>query len=377
MSPRPRSAHVLNVFESRPGNLAAKMADWGKTKDGTKVKSFELDNGNGLKMVAAEYGAVITQLNAPDRAGDQADIVLGFDSLAEYEADSPYFGVTVGRFANRIAHGKFSLDGKEYKLATNETPAGIPAHLHGGLKGFDKQVWSGRELDTPEGPSVEFTLTSPDGDEGYPGAVQITATYTLTYVGALRVEYRATSDKPTPINLAQHSYFNLAGHDQGDVLNQKVTIFADYFTPVGEDLIPTGELRSVVHTPLDFRRAKKIGRDIQKQFDQLQFAGGFDHNWVLRRPYGQFRPAARVVEPGSGRVLEVWTDSPGMQFYSGNFLDGKRKGKGGTIYPQRAGLCLETQHFPDSPNKPQFPSCILRPGEEYYAVTEYRLMVEL
>lgn len=353
------------------------MSDWGKTKDGQSVKSFELDNGNGLTMTIAEYGAVITQLRVPDRHGEAADIVLGYETLAEYEKDSPYFGVTVGRFANRIAKGQFELDGRAYNLKTNEEPAGHPAHLHGGLRGFDKVVWKGEAKDTDAGPSVVMTYTSPDGEEGYPGTLQVTAIHTLTRLGALRVEYIAETDKPTPVNLAQHTYFNLAGHDQGTILDHRLTLFADYFTPVAEDLIPTGVVQKVAHTPMDFRRAKVIGRDIDKTYDQLQFAGGFDHNWVLNRPYGQLRPAARLAHAASGRLLEVWTDLPGIQFYAGNFLDGKRTGKGGVAYPQRAGLCLETQHFPDSPNKPQFPSCILRPGEVYRAVTEYRLMLEL
>lgn len=353
------------------------MSDWGKTKDGKKVELYELDNGNGLTMAVATYGALITKLTAPDAKGDSADIVLGFDTLAEYEKDSPYFGVTVGRFANRIAKGKFTLDGKEYTLATNEEPAGVPAHLHGGKVGFDKVVWDAKLEDTEEGPSIVLTYTSKDGEEGYPGTVETTCRYTLTDLGALRVEYTAVTDKPTPINLAQHSYFNLAGHDSGDILDHKMTIFSDRMTPVGKDLIPTGDTLPVAGTPLDFRAAKRIGRDINKSFDQLEYAGGFDHNWILRKPYGQFRPAARTVESKSGRVLEVWTNLPGIQFYSGNFLDGSIKGKGGAVYPQRAGFCLETQHFPDSPNHPDFPSCILRPGEEYYTITEYRLSVEL
>lgn len=353
------------------------MKEWGKTKDGKKVQLFELDNGNGLKMEVSNYGATVTRLFAPDLHGNQADVVLGFDNLKDYETKSPYFGVPVGRFGNRIANGKFTLDGKEYKVTINDENAGEKGHLHGGTKGFDKVVWEAETRDTDEGPAIVFTHISPDGDEGYPGDLTVTLTYTLTNYNAFRVEFEAFTTKPTPVNMCQHSYFNLAGHDQGDILDHRLTLIANKTTPVAADMIPTGEILSVAKTPLDFRRAKRIGRDIEKEFEQLKFAGGFDHNWVLKKNPEVFCLAARLLDPKSGRTLEVFTDQPGIQFYSGNFLDGTLKGKGGVVYPKRGGLCLETQHFPDSPNHPNFPSTILHPGEKYETVTEYVFGVEM
>jgi len=333
------------------------VVDWG-TVEGKPVKLYTLKNSNGLMMKVTDYGAIITELHAPDRDGTLADIVLGFDDLEGYLKGHPYFGALVGRCANRIAEGTFELDGKSYQLATNDGPN----HLHGGVKGFDKYVWQAETKDTPEGPSIRLTRTSPDGEEGYPGTVQVAVTYTLTDDNALKVEMEATTDAPTVVNLAQHTYWNLAGHDSGDILGHEVQLHADRYTPVDETLIPTGELAPVAGTPFDFTEPKPIGKD-------LKAAGGdpigFDHNFVLDgEPYAM-KWAARVHEPKSGRTIELSCDKPGVQFYTGNFLDGTNVGKGGAVYNQYNGFCLETQNFPDSIHRPEWPSVVLRPGQTY------------
>ena len=306
----------------------------------------------------------------PDRNGQFGDVVLGYDNLADYIKDSPYFGALIGRYGNRIAKGKFTLDGKEYTLAVNNGPNA----LHGGLKGFDKVVWEPRILASPEGPSLELRYMSKDGEEGYPGNLSVTAVYTLTDDNALKLEYTATTDKDTVVNLTQHSYFNLAG--KGDILNHQVMIPADKFTPVDSTLIPTGELKPVDGTPFDFRTPTAIGARIGQDDEQLKFGNGYDHNWVINKPMGQLGLMARVYEPTTGRVLEVWSTEPGLQFYSGNFLDGKITGKGGWVYQFRNGFCMEPQHYPDSPNQPNFPSVVLKPGQVYRNTIIYKFSVQ-
>jgi aldose 1-epimerase len=335
---------------------------------GQPVDIFTLRNANGIEIKATNYGGIITSIVVPDRNGRPGDIVLGFDDLQAYAKDSPYFGAIVGRYGNRIAKGHFTLDGHTYTLAVNNGPN----HLHGGLKGFDKVIWHAEPLAGSTG--LVLSRRSPDGEEGYPGNLDVRVTYRLTDDNRLVIDYHATTDKATPVNLTQHSYFNLAG--EGDVLGHELTIDADRYTPVDANLIPTGELAPVEGTPFDFRKSTAIGARIDTPNPQLKNAGGYDHNWVLNRKGTGLQLAARVVEPKTGRTLEVSTTQPGLQFYSGNFLDGTLKGKGGRVYVKHAWLCLETQHFPDSPNHPDFPSTILRPGEQYDTQTVFRFGVQ-
>jgi aldose 1-epimerase len=342
---------------------------FGRTEAGTPVELFVLTNAGGMQVEVIGFGATITALRVPDRDGRMADVVLGYDRLEGYDRRHPYFGSLVGRYANRIAGGTFTLDGRAYTLAKNNGPN----HLHGGLVGFDQIVWDAEPLAGAVG--VRFTRTSPDGEEGYPGNLAVRVTYTLSDASELSVDYEATTDKPTPVNLTQHSYFNLAGHDSGPILDHELVIHADRYTPVDEGLIPTGELAPVEGTPFDFRTATAVGARIDQPHEQLQRGAGYDHNFVLRRTGDGLQPAARLVERRSGRVLDVATTEPGLQFYAGNFLDGSDRGKGGVAYARRSGLCLETQHFPDSPNQPSFPSTILRPGETYRSRTVFRFGV--
>jgi aldose 1-epimerase len=309
----------------------------------------------------------------PDRNGKFDDVALGFANLDGYLKNPPFFGPIVGRYANRIAKGRFTLAGKTYTLAINNHPN----HLHGGVRGFDKVVWKAESFKKDDLVGIVFSHTSPDSDEGYPGALSLRVTYTLTPLNALEVEYEATTNKATPVNLTQHTYFNLAGEGVGDVLDHVVTIHASRYTPVDSTLIPTGELASVEGTPLDFRTPFAIGARISDNHPQIRYGNGYDHNFVLDRTSDQLAPAAHVLEPVSGRVLEVSTTEPGMQFYTGNFLDGTLTGKSGHVYKQRMGFCLETQHFPDSPNKPNFPNTILRPGEMYRSKTVFSFSVQL
>jgi aldose 1-epimerase len=356
-----------------PVGLAASPGDldkmeFGKTPDGQTVVLYTLKNGKLLAKVMT-YGAILTELHTPDRDGKLADVVLGFDNLKAYLGSHPYFGSTVGRVANRVAGGKFTLEGKEYTLAKNNGPHS----LHGGSKGFDKAVWKAEEVASPDGPSVKFTHTSPDGDEGYPGNLSVSVTYTLTEK-ALRIDYKATTDKATPVNLTHHSYFNLAGPASGPVLDHELMIAADSHTPGDETLIPTGAIAPVAGTPLDFRKPTPIGSRI----DQIKADPvGYDHNYVLNgHDSGKPTPAARVHDPKSGRIMEVFTTEPGVQFYTGNFLDGTITGKGGVVYKKHGALCLEAQHFPDSVNHPTFPSTILEPGKTYTQTTTYQFSAE-
>jgi aldose 1-epimerase len=335
------------------------------TPAGQPVELFTLTNPHGIEVRAVTYGGIILSLRTPDRDGRLGDIVLGYDSLDGYLRETPYFGAIIGRYGNRIAGGRFTLDGRTYALATNNGPN----HLHGGVRGFDKVVWAGEPLETDSAVGVVFTYTSPDGEEGYPGTLHARVSYTLTDDARLIIEYVATTDQATPVNLTQHAYFNLAG--AGDILGHELMIAAGRYTPVDSTLIPTGELASVEGTPFDFRTPTAIGARIGADHVQLKNGLGYDHSFVLDRDDPGLMHAARVVEPTSGRTLDVWTTEPGLQFYSGNFLDGSITGKGGQVYAHRTGFCLETQHFPDSPNQPAFPSTILRPGEEYRSRTVF------
>src|ERR1700722_6967074 len=347
---------VFSTLVLLASHLEAKVSKsvFGSMPDGTKVEIFTLEEGS-IKARVMTYGARLVSLEVPDRSGKIADIVLGYESLDGYTADpKSYFGSIVGRYGNRIAHATFTLDGKRYDLPAND---GVNP-LHGGIKGFDKLVWKGQEI--PHG--VELTLVSKDGDQGFPGTLTARVRYTLE-AHALKIEYFATTDKDTVLNLTNHSYFNLAGEGQGDILNHLMMIPADRFTPVDSGLIPTGELAPVAGTPLDFHKATAIGARIDDNFEQMRLAGGYDHNYVLNGKMGVMQEAARVVEPTSGRVLTVETTQPGVQFYSGNFLDGTLHGKHGHVYAKHSGFCLETQHFPDSPNPPKFPPSELKPAQ--------------
>lgn len=345
---------------------------FGSTPDGREVMLFTLTNTTGVQVEISNYGGIVTRLYVPDRDGRLGDVVLGYNNLDDYIKSSPYFGCIVGRYGNRIAGGRFTLDGREYTLATNNGPN----HLHGGDKGFDKVVWAAEAVEHDDAVGVIFTYMSPDGEEGYPGNLACRVTYLLTNRDELRIEYRATTDKPTVVNLTHHGYWNLTGGER-DILGHELMLNADRFTPVDEGLIPTGELRPVEGTPLDFRKPTPIGERINAETEQMRFGGGYDHNFVLNASEGRgLNLAARVHEPTTGRVMEVLTTEPGVQFYSGNFLDGTLTGKYGVVYKKRWGFCLETQHYPDSPNKPVFPSTVLRPGDAYATTTVYRFTTD-
>jgi len=338
-----------------------------RTPDGQLVDRITLRNGNGIEMTVLTYGGVITSLKTPDRTGALDDIVLGFDDLKSYIEKSPYFGCLIGRYGNRIAKGRFSLDGHEYTLATNNGAN----HLHGGVKGWDKAVWGFDVFQDAKGVGVVLTHTSADGDEGYPGTVNAKVTYTLTEKNSLVIDYEATTDKATVINLTQHSYFNLAGAKAADILGHELMINAAEYTPVDDTLIPTGQIATVDGTPFDFRTSTPIGARINDKNEQLTRGLGYDHNFVLTRTAPGLVDAARVTEPLTGRTMTIATTEPGLQFYSGNFLDGTLTGKGGRVYPHRSGFCLETQHYPDSPNHPTFPTTTLRPGETHKTQTVF------
>ena len=355
----------MTAHAQATGRGVAKSA-FGKLDDGTPIDLYTLRNRSGIEAKVITYGGIIVSLRTPDRSGSFDDIVLGFDDLASYVKDSPYFGAIVGRYANRIAKGRFMLDGKTYQLPINNAPNS----LHGGDRGFDKVVWDAKPFDRADGVGLVLSHVSPDGDQGYPGTVHVQVTYTLTDKNELSVAYHATSDKATPINLSQHSYFNLTGAKR-DVLDHVLMLNADRYTPVDSTLIPLGDLRSVAGTPFDFRTPTPIGARIDADDEQIQRGHGYDHNVVLVRAASGLTHAAHVLEPSTGRTLDVYTDQPGVQFYTGNFLDGTLHGKQGRVYARRYGLCLETQHFPDSPNQPAFPSTILRPGKEFASRTVF------
>ncbi len=350
--------------------------DFGQFK-GQPVELYTLTNNNGVVMKVATYGGTITELHVPGKNGQMGDVVLGFDKLAgyispEYEKSNPNFGAIIGRYGNRISKGKFTLDGVEYTLATNNGEN----HLHGGNIGFNRVVWAAKPIENPNGNALELTYTSKDMEEGYPGNLQVTVIYTLTDANELKIDYRATTDKSTPCNLTNHSYFNLSAGKQPTIAGHELVILADKYTEVDGGLIPTGNLPDVAGTPMDFTTPHKIGERIDANFEQLKLGGGYDHNWVLRNSSGSLALAATVYEPESGRFMEVLTTEPGVQFYAGNFLDGTLIGKNNTKYVKRAGLCLETQHFPDSPNQSAFPSTILQPGQTYKTQTIYKFSVK-
>jgi aldose 1-epimerase len=369
-------AALLPAFSLRAAPMSDTVthAPHGKTPAGVAVELYTLRNRQGMEAQIMTYGGIITKLTAPDRKGHYADVVLGYDSLAEYEKGTSYFGALIGRYGNRIAHGQFMLDGVTYKLARNDGPSS----LHGGVVGFDKVVWKVTDAGVKDkgpahgssGPQLALTYTSRDGEEGYPGNLKVNAVYTLTDDNSLRLEYTAVTDKDTPVNLTQHSYFNLRGH--GDILGYELQIPGGRFTPVDATLIPTGQLQPVAGTPFDFRKPTAIGARIETADEQLKNGKGYDHNWVLDKRAGVLGPVATVYDPESGRVLEVSSTEPGVQFYSGNFLDGKSVGKGGWAYERHDGLALEPQHFPDSPNHPNFPSVILKPGQTYHNTIIYK-----
>ncbi|HEY1789376.1 MAG TPA: aldose epimerase family protein [Verrucomicrobiae bacterium] len=350
---------------------AISKAPFGKTPEGQPVEIYTLRNKNGMEARIMTYGGIVVSLKTPDKSGIFDDVVLGYDTLEGYIQRNPYFGAIIGRCGNRISKGKFSLSGKTYSLATNNNAKN---HLHGGLKGFDKVVWTAKAVESPHGPALQLDYLSKDGEEGYPGNLSVKATYTLTDDNGLKFDFSATTDADTICNLTQHSYFNF--HGGGDVLEYLVQINAEQFTAVNADVIPTGELRSVAGTPLDFRKPTAIGARINSQDEQIQKAGGYDHNWVFNKPVGQLACVARVTDKVSGRSMEVFTTQPGMQFYTGNFLDGTITGKGGQKYNWRHAFCMEPQHFPDAPNHPDFPSIELKPGQVYENTIIYKFSTE-
>jgi aldose 1-epimerase len=357
------------------GSAKVAVQPFGSLSSGQKVDLYTLTNDKGMIVTITNYGATVVSIKVPDRAGHVDDITHGFDTPQDYEAGKAYFGATVGRYGNRIAHGAFSLDGKAYTLPKNDGDN----TLHGGITGFNKRIWNAKEVPSKEGVAVQFTYVSPDGEEGFPGTLTAMVVFTLHKdKNELRIDYSATTDKPTVVNLTNHSYFNLAGDNQGTILDQTMELKASKFTPVDSTLIPTGELRDVKNTPMDFTKPVAIGKRIDDDYEQLKFGHGYDHNWVLDKPLDAKGPqlAAIAHDPKSGRELEVLTTEPGVQFYTGNFLDGTAKGKGGALYQRRSAFCLETQHFPDSPNHANFPSTTLVPGKELHSTTIFRFSVK-
>lgn len=349
---------------------------FGKTKDGQLVQQYTLTGAGGVVMDVIDYGGKVVRLFTPDRTGAKTDITLGFNDVAGYETHDPYFGSLIGRYGNRIANGKFVLDGKTYTLPTNNDPGGMPCSLHGGKRGFDAYVWDSEPLSDGQTVGVQFKMRSPDGDQGYPGNLDVTVRYWLTPENVWRIEYEAVTDKATPVNLTQHLYFNFKGEAEGTILDHELTLMADRMTPVNKGLIPTGEVVPVKGTPFDFTTPWPIGARIKADNEQLRFGGGYDHNWVLNNQSGKLAPAAALYEKTTGRYMEVWTTEPAIQFYCGNFLtDQVPSKKPGKNLCYRGGLALETQHSPDSPNQPAFPSTILRPGAVYKSTTEYRFGV--
>jgi aldose 1-epimerase len=365
------------VSTSHSGSTIAK-ADFGKTPDGTPVEIYTLHNSRGAEAHIMTYGGIVQKLLMPDKNGNFADVVNGFDTLngytdPKYVGACPYFGALIGRYGNRIGGAKFTLEGKTYQLATNNGPNS----LHGGVKGFDKVVWTAVKADVgSEGPRLVLNYLSKDGEEGFPGNLNVKATYTLTEDNGLKLQFKATTDKPTIANLTHHSYFNLNGQGNGDILGHLVYINSDQTTPVDSGLITTGMFADVAGTPFDFRKPTAIGAHIDDKDTVLQYGPGYDHNWVINKPMGKFDLMARVKDPSSGRMMEVWSDEPGLQFYAGNFLDGTLNGKDGKVYQKRSAFCMEPQHYPDSPNKATWPSVELKPGQTYHNTIEYKFSAE-
>lgn len=363
----------LALADATPQTGSTVKKPFGKATVGQAIDKYVLTNKGGAEAALTNYGGAIVSIKVPDRNGKLADVVLGYDTAEGYVNDKSHFGGIIGRYGNRIARAQFVLHGKTYTLAKNNGENS----LHGGLKGFDKALWKAKMLSAKGAQSLKLSYLSKDGEEGFPGNLKVTVIYTWTDANALMIEYSATTDKPTVLNLTNHSYFNLAGQGSGNILGHQLMIQADKFTSVDATLIPTGELRDVAGTPFDFRKATATGARIDQDDEQLKLGGGYDHNFVIRRSADAGESlAARVVEPTTGRVLEVWTTEPGVQFYTGNFLDGEVAGKGGATYPKRSAFCLETQHYPDSPNKPTFPSVVLEPGALYHTITTYKFSVE-
>jgi aldose 1-epimerase len=366
------SAAMVHEAGAAKGKHQVRKEAFGKTGDGRPVALYTLTNSKGMEVRAMTYGGIIVSIRVPDKNGKMGDVVLGHDNVDGYLVNPPYFGAIVGRYANRIAGGTFTLDGAKYTLPKNDGPN----TLHGGLVGFNKVIWEAKEFKNAKGVGVALSYLSKDGEEGFPGNLKVKVTYTLTDENQLMLDYEATTDKATPINFSQHSYFNLAGEGSGDILGHHLMLNADHFTPVDKTLIPTGELLPVQGTPMDFTKPTAIGDRINDNYEQLVVGKGYDHNWVINRTGDGLVLAARVHEPTSGRILEVFTTQPGVQFYSGNFLDGSIVGKQGHPYKLRNGLCLETQHYPDSPNHPDFPSTILRPGTTFHSQTVFKFSTE-
>lgn len=365
-------AIVLFVFiGSIQAQTNISKESYGKTPEGQTVDLYTLTNSHGMQAKITNYGGIVVSLTAPDRNGKFDDVVLGLGSLDAYLKGHPYFGAIVGRYANRIAKGHFKLNGVDYKLAVNNGEN----HLHGGIKGFDKVIWDATTVQTKDLVGISLSYVSKDGEEGYPGSLAVRVIYTLTSNNELKIDYSATTNKDTVVNLTHHSYFNLAGEGVGDILNHQLQINASRFTPTDAGSIPTGELRLVRGTPFDFNTSTAIGARINQTDQQLQFGNGYDHNWVLNGHTGELRQAATVFEPTTGRTMQVWTTEPGIQFYTGNFLDGTLTGPRGQAYQRRSGFCLETQHYPDSPNEPGFPTTVLKRGARFRSTTVYRFGV--
>ncbi len=366
---------VVSAFAAEPQASPITVKPFGQLKDGTETHLYTLQNASGFRVDISDLGGTVVNLFVRDKHGKPGDVALGFDNAAQYRAESPYFGALIGRFANRIAGGRFTLDGRSYSLAQNDSQGGVPCSLHGGAVGFDKVIWRARRESVDGVPALVLDYLSRDGEEGYPGNLAVEVTYRVTEKNELRIDYQATTDRATPVNLTNHTYFNL--HDEGDgtILDHILSIPARRTTPVNPAMIPTGGFAPVAGTPFDFTSPHTIGERIDAANEQLKFGGGYDHNWVLDKPAGELALAATLYEPESGRFMEVITTEPGVQFYSGNFLDGSLKGKSGRKYPFRSGLCLESQHYPDSPNHPEFPNTILKPGETLKSTTIYRFSI--
>lgn len=363
---------VLLVSAALARAATVSSSPFGHLDDGREVTLYTLQGKSGLRAEIMDYGGTLVRLLAPDRQGRLADVVLGFDHVADYPTKSPYFGALIGRVGNRIAHGSFTLDGKTYTLPTNNTPGGHPCTLHGGTLGFDKVFWHAEPAERDGEPALKLDYTSRDGEDGFPGNLKVEVVYSLTKDHGLRIDYTATTDQPTPVNLTNHSYFNLKGEGTGTILDHQLTIHARRYTPVDAGLIPTGELAPVAGTPFDFTTPHAIGERIGQETPQLAYGHGYDHNFVLDAASGTLALAASVYEATSGRVLEVLTTEPGLQFYSGNFLNGTLTGKRGKLYEFRSAFALESQHFPDSVHHPEFPNTLLQPGQTYRSTTVYR-----